>query len=53
MTTRLCSCGATYEPTPSGRLTHRTLHGHAPSEEKRRDVLIEAVRATVRKEGAR
>jgi hypothetical protein len=29
-----CSCGKPYEPTPSGRHTHRVLFGHAATENK-------------------
>ena len=31
MTSNTCGCGATYEPTPSGRIKHQILHGHKPS----------------------
>ena len=29
-----CKCGASFDPTPSGRNTHRILHGHTPVEDK-------------------
>jgi len=29
-----CKCGAGFDPTPSGRNTHRILHGHTPVEDK-------------------
>jgi hypothetical protein len=29
-----CKCGANFDPTPSGRNTHRIIHGHTPVEDK-------------------
>jgi len=29
-----CKCGASFDPTPSGRNTHRQIHGHTPVEDK-------------------
>jgi len=29
-----CKCGAKFDPTPSGRNTHRIIHGHTPVEDK-------------------
>lgn len=30
----ICGCGKAYDPTPTGRLWHKTVHGHAPSPAK-------------------
>lgn len=32
MTAPCADCGALYDPTASGRLNHRMLHGHPPVE---------------------
>jgi hypothetical protein len=29
-----CKCGASFDPTPSGRNNHRQIHGHTPVEDK-------------------
>jgi hypothetical protein len=48
--TPVCTCGKPFTPTPSGRHTHRMLHGHTPTRDVPRTPDLDALWRELTKE---